>query len=530
MDVPLDDFDNVIEEKNMLMSDNSSLPSRKRDDEIQSRNKISGGAKPKIEETVRGKNKVSMVDEKDTSLDKTSALVLLHRELRYYDNSALHAAMTNPSVDKIAVCFIFDPIQADEKKNEYFSAASFSFLLRAVSDLKKSINLTVLYGDTMKMLKHLHKKFPFKHFYHTVDYTPFATSREEKICEFCHSLTIQYHGIVDHILLEVKLYKVYTAYKNEVMRRKNEIALPTGHADKNRIQLIESKYCIDVSSYPLYTSYRAINPFADMLEHNILPAGTFNKKVRSIASALIQRAQDLSYSDERDFPAERSTTYLSRFIKYGIVSVRELFKCFDNISSGINEQLIWGNFYQQISDKYPHTFQHQPLRKRSKIRWSEDEGKFQLWCEGKTGVPIVDAAMRQLNAEHFMHNRCRMIVSNFLVMQLHLPWWWGEKYFAVQLVDYDVVNNHHGWLWSAQMGTDRAAGVRIFNPYNQIARYDKNALYIKQYIPELENVKPADIKRWEDRHTKYTSDPSFKYIAPIVSYSVEKKISLKMYK
>ena len=152
--------------------------------------------------------------------------------------------------------------------------------------------------------------------------------------------------------------------------------------------------------------------------------------------------------------------------------------------------------------------------------------QFNKWCKGETGFPLVDAGMRQMNKTGFMHNRLRMVTASFLIKDLHIDWRMGEQYFATQLVDYDPASNNGGWQWVAGTGTDASPYFRIFNPWTQIKRFDKECKYIKKWIPELEHIKPAHITKWFDKHMKY---PEVEYPKPMVNHDIQKKLVVKLY-
>ena len=220
------------------------------------------------------------------------------------------------------------------------------------------------------------------------------------------------------------------------------------------------------------------------------------------------------------------TSHLSAHHKFGTVSVRETYYSIaKNLKGDAKEamirQLYWRDFYYCISESFPRIYKGAFNQKYSKIKWSKSKVKFQKWCQGKTGFPIVDAGMRQLNTTGWMHNRLRMIVASFLTKDLRINWRWGEKYFAENLVDYDPAQNNGGWQWAASTGVDSQPYFRIFNPWTQSKRFDPNALYIKTYIPELASVDVSDIHKPILNHSEYP--------APIVDHSVERKKTLQMF-
>ena len=238
-----------------------------------------------------------------------------------------------------------------------------------------------------------------------------------------------------------------------------------------------------------------------------------------------------NYKLTRNFPHKKTTTMMSAYLKYGCVSIREMYwfliKKYDKDHELIR-QLYWKDFYAYITHHFPHVL-HGMVSKQdnnpfneslsNKIKWTNSKQFFEAWCEGKTGYPIVDAGMRQMNETGFMHNRLRMITSMFLIKHLHVDWKWGEKYFATKLIDYDPASNNGGWQWSAGTGTDFKNFYRMFNPWTQTKRFDQNCIYIKEWIPELKNIPSKEILSWDTSHEKYKNV----YEPPIVNHKEQRK-------
>ena len=199
---------------------------------------------------------------------------------------------------------------------------------------------------------------------------------------------------------------------------------------------------------------------------------------------------------------------------------------------GFNNQLItelfWRDFYTHLTHFFPYVFGHSFNKKYELLKWENDKKKFSAWCEGRTGFPIVDAGMRQLNKTGWMHNRVRMIVASFLTKDLHIDWRWGEKYFSSKLVDYDPSSNNGGWQWAASTGADAQPYFRIFNPWRQQERFDPDALYIKEWIPELSDLTPKEIHNLNqnDIFSKTFVD----YTYPIVDHKIESEKSKDLYR
>ncbi|MBO9573284.1 MAG: deoxyribodipyrimidine photo-lyase, partial [Chitinophagaceae bacterium] len=216
------------------------------------------------------------------------------------------------------------------------------------------------------------------------------------------------------------------------------------------------------------------------------------------------------YKEQRDYPGINGTSRLGPHLRFGTISIRELASEAKNLSEVYLNELIWREFYQMILWHFPRVGKGQAFRKEyDHIKWRYDEKEFKLWCQGRTGYPIVDAGMRQLNATGFMHNRVRMITASFLSKHLLIDWRLGEAYFAEKLLDYDLAANNGGWQWAAGSGCDAAPYFRIFNPTLQTKKFDPNLEYIKKWVPELD---------------------SFDYPQPIVEHEFARKRCLDAYK
>ena len=238
-------------------------------------------------------------------------------------------------------------------------------------------------------------------------------------------------------------------------------------------------------------------------------------------------SEQKNYLKTGDFPAI-DTSRLSAHLKFGTYSVREIYHAIQEAlgpSHTLIKQLYWRDFFTHVAYHSPFVFGGAYHEQYNKLPWKNDQKLFELWCEGKTGFPIVDAGMRELNATGFMHNRVRMIVASFLIKDLHINWLWGEKYFAQQLVDYDPCVNNGNWQWSASTGCDAQPYFRIFNPWLQQKKFDPDCIYIKQWVPELKNSS-ADII-----HNLFKPKTSIaNYPKPIVDHAKESALSKEIYK
>jgi len=235
-----------------------------------------------------------------------------------------------------------------------------------------------------------------------------------------------------------------------------------------------------------------------------------------------------SYETERD-TLTYNTTFLSAYIKFGCVSIREVYHTFARAfgkKSGIIRELIWRDFFAHVLFHYPEVMNQSYQPRYRSLKWRKSESDFDAWKSGNTGFPVVDAGMRQLNQTGYMHNRVRMIVASFLVKVLLLDWRLGERYFAEKLTDYDIASNNGNWQGISGTGVDMKPYFRDMNPWIQSAKFDKNAEYVKKWIPELEPVSPRDIHLWFEKHENYSS---VSYPKPMVDYYEQKKKMLEMY-
>ena len=244
------------------------------------------------------------------------------------------------------------------------------------------------------------------------------------------------------------------------------------------------------------------------------------------------------YAESRDYPARKGPSYLSIHLRFGTISIRELVRvacaAADTGSQTWLSELIWREFYQMLLWHYPETVEHAFQRAFDALPWPNPPGHFEAWCEARTGYPLVDAAMRQLNQTGYMHNRLRMVAASFMVKDLHVDWRWGERYFAAKLLDYDQAANVGGWQWSAGVGTDAQPWFRIFNPVTQSQRFDPQGAFIRRYVPELAAVPdkwlhaPWTLPVTEQTRCGFTSGRD--YPPPIVDHAAARAVTLVLFK
>jgi deoxyribodipyrimidine photo-lyase len=361
----------------------------------------------------------------------------------------------------------------------------------------------VFHGKPEQIISSLITEDGFDAVYINKDYTPFARKRDKEIADECEKCQVPFLRFNDCALSplediktgEEKIYTVFTPFMKKAMQ--SEVALP----QKNNY----SNYF----SGPLTTPIVSLDKY---LENST----SHHKGGRKAGLKILKDNQYLnSYKDRRNIPSDNGTSKLSPHHKFGTVSIRESYhmaKEHSGPGSHFISELYWRDFYMYIAYHFPIVFKKSFLPWAKHLAWINDEKQFKAWCEGKTGVPMVDAGMRELNETGWMHNRSRMIVASYLTKNLLINWQWGEKYFAAKLVDYDPAQNNGGWQWSASTGADPRP-LRIFNPYTQAVNYDSGAEYIKKWIPELAEV---DSSKLADGKTQDFSAIAKNYPAPLV--------------
>lgn len=445
-----------------------------------------------------------------------SALFIFRRDLRLADNTALNAALRESK--HVIVCFIFDDRQI--KPHPYQSKPALHFMLQSLADLSQqcqvnNANLALLQGLPAQVIADLHKQQKIQAVFVNRDYTPFSRGRDAEIASVCQQLNIALHVVADALLTEPEqavkangtAYKVFTAFYNNA--RHYPIPLPRS---------LEDGQFLTIPSTTTLENFATLDSF-------------HTTSVRGGRTAALQQLDALpscaDYAETRDFPALQSTSQLSAHLKFGTVSVREVFYAVtQHLGSEhpLLRQLYWRDFLTHIAYHFPKVFGHAFIDKFDTLAWDNNREYFQAWADGKTGFPIVDAGMRELNATGTMHNRVRMIVASFLVKDLHISWRWGERYFAQHLVDYDPCLNNGNWQWAASTGCDAQPYFRIFNPWLQQQKFDPQGDYIYRWLPELQHVPIKTLHQWAQKHYG-----NF-YPAPIVDHSREVQLTKAQFK
>jgi len=408
-----------------------------------------------------------------TKKDKTVVNIFwMRRDLRLEDNTALYHALKTR--ENVLPLYIFNPdiLERLEVRPDF----RVNFIYKTLIGIKESLeklgsSIYVAHGRPQDIFKKMAEEFHICSVYTNRDYEPYSVYRDLQVERFLKINKIEYHSYKDHILFEKdelvkedgKPYTVFTPYKNKFLEKFNkEMVRPL-----NTTQYFHN--FLRIRSLPIMS--------IEMLGFEPLNI-TYPSKV--LSQTLLE-----GYAENRDYPARNGTSKLSVHLRFGTISIRKVTALAILHSETFLSELIWRNFYSQILWYFPHvaTRAFKPIY--DNIRWENNLDNFTAWCQGKTGYPMVDAGMRELNQTGFMHNRLRMVTASFLCKHLLIDWRWGEIYFAGKLNDYDLASNNGGWQWAAGSGCDAAPYFRIFNPELQAKKFDPNFEYIKKWVPEF---------------------------------------------
>ena len=398
------------------------------------------------------------------------------RDLRLHDNVGLfHALSKSKNVYPI---FIFDKdITKNLNKDDYrlnFIKEQINLMNEKLKKYECSIN--IFYGKPLDVFKNIISKTEVEKIVFNKDYEPYAIKRDCAIKELVTKNNIEFIGYKDHVIFEENEvvkdngdpYVVYTPYSRKWINKLNNKEIIKYHSNEYLSNLKSFNKTLKIDEVPFSSN---LTP----LELN------FNEDVIE------------NYERDRNFPAINATSKLGVHLRFGTKSVRELV-----LRSNFSEnktflkELIWREFFIQILWHFPHTVNKCFKEKYEKVEWINDNENFIKWCQGNTGYPIVDAGMRELNSTGFMHNRVRMITASFLCKHLLIDWRKGEKYFASKLFDYEQASNVGNWQWVAGCGVDAAPYFRIFNPTEQLKKFDKQKDYVRKWVPEFDSESYID--------------------------------------
>lgn len=425
-------------------------------------------------------------------IDRTTTLFWFRRDLRLHDNCGLfHALRAHQNVVGI---FIFDThilSTLDDRgdRRVHFIHQALYTLSAQLEELGSA--LVVLHGRPEAIFRALNPA----RVYTNNDYEPYARERDERIARLLKNKGASFHSFKDHVIFE----------KDEIVKEDGKpYTVFTPYSRKWKLRLSDS-HVLDYDIGPFARNLKAIHPlpFPSLEDigftssHTIFPSGAIDETVLQ------------QYASQRDYPAVAGTSRLSVHLRFGTLSIRGVVRYARDAHPLWLKELIWREFYQMILWHFPHVEKSAFKSAYNGLAWLNDSDTFEAWRDGRTGYPLVDAGMRELNATGFMHNRLRMITASFLTKHLLVDYRWGEAYFAQKLLDYDLAANNGGWQWAAGSGCDAVPYFRIFSPALQQQKFDKENTYIKRWIPE------------------YGTDA---YPAPIVAHSVARERCLRIYK
>lgn len=424
------------------------------------------------------------------------SIIWFRRDLRLHDNAALyHALKGNHPVLPV---FVFDTKILNDLEDKRDRRVEFIYnaLQEMQEDLQtKGSSLQVFYSTPQQAFEQLVQQYTIMHVYTNHDYEQYAIDRDAAIAHYLKQQGAGFHTFKDQVIFE----------KDEVVKDDGKpYTVFTPYSKKWRAALRP----FYIKSYPVeryYGNFYKTKPLRiPTLEQMGFEATGEPFPGKTARKELIEQ-----YDKTRDFPALHGTSRLGVHLRFGTISIRKLAAKALELNQTFLNELIWRDFYHAILWHFEHVRNGNSFKPEyDRIEWRYNEADFQRWCDGKTGYPIVDAGMRELNATGYMHNRVRMITASFLSKHLLIDWRWGEAYFAKKLLDYDYAANSGGWQWAAGCGCDAAPYFRVFNPTLQTEKFDKELKYIKRWVPELN---------------------SFDYPKPMVPHDVARKRALDVY-
>ncbi len=399
------------------------------------------------------------------------------RDLRLTDNAGLYHALKDSK--NVLPIFIFDKNILDDVENRCDKRVQ--FIHDSLTELQIELNalgssLEVYYNTPLEVFKQLIKKYTIETVYTNHDYELYAQQRDAAVESLINQNGNNFKTFKDQVVFEKcevvkddgKPYTVFTPFSKKWKAKLSEFY------------------------YKPYPTEKYFNHFfkQDALPIISITEMGFKEIENSFPKKSLQVKIVKKYTEQRNFPAINGTSKLGIHLRFGTISIRKLVQYSLPLNETFLNELIWRDFYHQILWHFPHISKGKSFKEEyDLINWRNNEIEFKLWCEGKTGYPIVDAGMRELNQTGYMHNRVRMIVASFLTKHLLIDWRWGEAYFAQKLLDFDFAANNGGWQWAAGSGCDAAPYFRVFNPALQTEKFDNDLVYIKKWIPEFNTDK-----------------------------------------
>lgn len=417
------------------------------------------------------------------------------RDLRLEDNAGLYHALKAGL--PVLPLFIFDAEILEKLQDK--EDRRVAFIHHALSVIQEQLvqwgsSLQVHYGRPADVFRKLLDQYQVGAVYTNHDYEPYAAQRDNLVAALLQEKDAAFHTFKDQVIFE----------KSEVVKDDGTpYSVYTPYAKKWKALLTE-QHLQPFDTLAFHSNFYKQPPvrLPSLEEIGFLPAE--HPQIIKGDQQVIRH-----YHETRDIPSVAGTTRLGIHLRFGTVSVRELAKRALELNATFLGELIWREFFMQLLWHHPRVAGNSYRPEYEAIEWRNNEEEFQKWCEGKTGYPIVDAGMRELNATGFMHNRVRMITASFLVKHLLIDWKWGEAYFAAKLLDFDLSSNNGNWQWVAGCGCDAAPYFRLFNPLTQTKRFDAQLNYIRKWVPELD---------------------SFSYPRPVVVHEAARERCLATYK
>ncbi len=476
-----------------------------------------------------------------------SGLVWFRRDLRSDDNPALCLALQQ--CRQVHCVFVFDsdilaPLPRADRRVEFIHAALLELdaELRALAGQPEA-GLIVRHGVATAEVPTLARQLGVQAVFAAHDYEPQAIARDTVVRGQLASLGIALHTCKDHVIFEGREvltktgtpYGVFTPYQRAWLARLQE-----------HLPLIQDPRPAAAALAPRPPALS--QPVPSLQDLGFEPTNLAALKIPTGASGARQLFEDFfermdQYHETRDFPAVKGPSYLSVHLRFGTVSIRKLVvTAWQRSLAGSRgasvwlSELVWREFYFQILANFPHVVGQAFKPEYDAIQWergAQAQAAFQAWCEGRTGYPLVDAAMLQLNQTGYMHNRLRMVAGSFLVKDLGIDWRWGERYFAEKLNDFDLAANNGGWQWVASSGCDAQPWFRIFNPVSQSEKFDPEGKFIRRYLPQLAGLPATAV------HAPWKASPlelqaagvalGDDYPLPLVAHDVARERTLARY-
>jgi deoxyribodipyrimidine photo-lyase len=465
-----------------------------------------------------------------------AALVWFRRDLRDYDHAALYHALKAHPRTYCAFCFDTEILEELPSRTD----RRVEFIWRSLEELHGALaerggGLIVLHGRARDEIPRLASGLDVAAVYANRDYEPRAIDRDAAVTDALARAGVAFHTFKDQVIFEKdevltaagRPYTVFTPYKRAWLKKVDAFYL--------------RPYPVQRYAHHLATPPDARRPtLADLgfraTNLGEVPIPTGMSGAQRLLADFLDRVR--AYHERRDYPAAKGPSYLSVHLRFGTASIRELAaRAQAEGGKGAEtwlSELVWRDFYFAILHHFPHVVGHAFKRELENVEFTNDAGRWQAWCGGRTGYPLVDAAMRQLSQTGYMHNRLRMVAASFLVKDLHVDWRWGERYFAAHLNDFDLAANNGGWQWAASTGCDAQPWFRIFNPVTQSEKFDAEGRFVRRYVPELARVPDRHV------HAPWTMRPADQeaarcvigrdYPAPIVDHAAARRITLERYK